>query len=275
MPSLSACPPESSAIAVAGSRGSRLERGAGILNQLNWMAWQEILAQVFDGFELEVDIAPEWMINPATGRRLKLDRLYPEIGLAMRFVGGQPRSMRRRPSDWELLEQEQRDQTRVALCQAVGVTLLLVDPNDPEPRRVLTRLSTALSGASRRLAQSERPKRVKARLMPQLASARQRCSDVHSRLRGPRDMALFAELWRDREVREVEETRREARGRRPASKPRSYREGQMVQHTVYGLGTVVGLEARNGDIEVTVRFSIDSERTFLASLVRDKLLPQR
>ena len=244
------------------------------MSQLNWMAWQEILTQVFEGFELENDVAPEWLVNPATGRRLKLDRLYPEIGLAVRCVGGQPQTMRRRRSDWELLEEEQRDQTRAALCQQEGITLLLIDPNDPEPARLLTKVCMAMSGASRRLAQSDRPHKVKARLMPMLADARQRCYGLGGRLRRPQDVAVFAELWRDREVREVSKAQAEARGRKPVSKPRRYREGQMVRHAVYGLGTVVALQPKDGDVEITVRFGVDSDRTFLASLVQDKLLPQ-
>jgi len=245
------------------------------LTQLNWMAWQEILAQVFEGFEMEGDTAPDWLVNPATGRRLKLDRLYPEIGLAVRFVGGQPKGRRRRSSDWEVLEEEQRDRTRVTLCQQEGVTLLLVDPNDPEQARVLGRLCTALSGASRRLAQSDRPKRVKGRLMPQLSAARRRCMAIRGRLRRPQDLALFAELWRDRGTREAIQAQASARGRKPTSKPRRYCQDQRVHHRLYGDGTVVGLERRDGDMQVTVRFADDSERTFLASLVGDKLLPRR
>jgi hypothetical protein len=239
------------------------------------MAWQEILAQVFEGFEVERDIAPDWLTNPATGRRLKLDHLYSEVGLATRFVGGQPRSQRRRSSDWELLEEEQRDQTRVALCQQVGVTLLLISPNDPEPGRVLGRLCTALGGASRRLAQSDRPRRVKGRLMPLLAAARGRCTAIRGRLRRPEDLAVFAELWRDRETRQVSKAQAAARVRKPGSKPRRYRQGQAVRHRLYGPGTVVGLERRDGDLQVTVRFVDESERTFLASLVGDKLVPRR
>ena len=245
------------------------------MTQLRWMAWREILARVLEGFEVEGDIAPDWLTNPATGRRLKVDRLYPEIGVAVRFVGGQPKARRRRPSDWELLEEEQRNQTRVALCRQEGVTLLLINPNDPEQRRVLGRLCTALSGASRRLAQSKRPKRVKRRLMPMLAAARRRCYDIRGRLHRPQDMVLFAELWRDREVRDVAEAQATARGRKPVSKPRRYREGQTVRHTVFGKGTVMILESSDDDVQVTVRFHDSSERTFLASLVRDKLLPQR
>jgi hypothetical protein len=239
------------------------------------MAWQEILAQVLEGFEVESDVTADWLVNPATGRRLKLDRLYPEIGLAMRFVGAQPQGRRRRASDWEVLEEEQRDETRVALCQQEGVTLLLIDPNDHELARVAGRLCTALAGASRRLAQSHRPKRVKGRLMPQLAAARQRCTAIRGRLRRPQDLALFAELWRDRETRDVIKAQASARVDKPRGKPRRYRRDQRVRHRVYGDGTVVALEQRDGDMQVTVRFADDSERTFLASLVGDKLLPRR
>jgi hypothetical protein len=239
------------------------------------MAWQEILAQVFEGFEVESDIAPEWLTNPATGRRLKLDRLFPEVELAVRFVGGQPRSRRRRASDWEVLEEEQREQTRAVLCQQVGVTLLLVDPNDPEQGRVLGRLCTALGGASRRLAQGDRPKRVKGRLMPLLAQARRRCIAIRGRVRSPKDLALFAELWRDRETREVSRAQASARDRKPSRRPQRYRQGQSVRHRLYGPGTVVGLERKDGDMQVTVRFEDESERTFLSSLVADKLVPGR
>jgi len=244
------------------------------MTRLRWMAWQEILAQVFEGFEVEKDIAPDWLINPATGRRLKLDRLYPEIGLAVRFVGGQPKARRRRPSYWELLEEEQRNRTRAALCEQVGVRLLLIDPYDPEPRRILGRLCTALSTISRRLARSRGSKRIKARLMPRLAAARKRCEEIHSRIRRSEDLALFAELWRDRETRAVAEARAAVRGRKPVDKPRHYRKGQPVRHKVFGAGTVIGLEPGDGDMRVTVRFDDGSERTFLASLVRDKLIPR-
>ena len=245
------------------------------MTQLNWMAWQEILARIFDGFEMENNVSPDWMTNPATGRLLKLDRLYPEIGLAVRFAGGQAKGRRRRTSDREVEEEEQRDQTRVALCQQVGVTLLLVNPSDPEQSRLLGKLCTALSGASRRLAQSDRPNRVKGRLMPLLSAARQECFAIRGRLRGSRDMALYSELWRDRETREVIEAQAAARVRKPSGKARRYRKGQMVRHQLYGIGTVVGLEPVDGDVQVTVRFGVENERVFLASLVGDKLLPQR
>jgi hypothetical protein len=50
-------------------------------------AWREILARIFADFAAEQNLSPEWLINPETKRPLKLDLVYPEIGLAIRFAG--------------------------------------------------------------------------------------------------------------------------------------------------------------------------------------------
>ena len=60
-------------------------------------AWREILARIFDGFKAQDNVSPEWLINPATRRRLKLDRLYPDAGVAIRFAGLTAKGQR--PSD--------------------------------------------------------------------------------------------------------------------------------------------------------------------------------
>ena len=37
-------------------------------------AWREILARIFTGFDEQDNVSPAWLVNPATNRRLKLDR---------------------------------------------------------------------------------------------------------------------------------------------------------------------------------------------------------
>ena len=74
-------------------------------------AWREILARVFNDPDLQSNISPDWLINPATRRRLKLDYLCQSIGVAVRFSGLTGKG-RRRPGDRELLEEDQRDQIR-------------------------------------------------------------------------------------------------------------------------------------------------------------------
>ena len=35
--------------------------------------WRELLARVFTSFDAEYGLTPEWLVNPDTNRRLKLD----------------------------------------------------------------------------------------------------------------------------------------------------------------------------------------------------------
>jgi len=238
---------------------------------LNIMAWREILARTMQGFAVETDVSPAWLVNPATNRRLKLDLLYPEVGLAVRFVGltakGQPKQ-----SDWELQEDAQRDQTREELCRHHGVELFLLDADYPHPGEQLQRLRTILSRLSRTLAQGDRPNRDKQALMPRLAEARGRLDEIARRVKSPDDLALFAELWRDRETAAITAARPAA----PAAQGRSARplrlaEGARVQHERFGPGVVQSIDPDGGDPKVAILFDSGEQRTFLASLVSDKL----
>ena len=236
------------------------------------MAWREILARVMEGFECQENVSPDWLVNPATKRRLKLDQLYPQVGLALRWVGltasGQPRQ-----SEWELLEEEQRNLTRAELCRLAGIELFLLDPSHADPRQQLYQLRSTLSRLSRLLAQGDRPDRDKLDLMPQLAAARARLDEVVRRVHGPDDLAQFAELWRDRETAAAAATRRPDEGalRRPITPAPGFQDGQAVRHATYGPGTVVAVNRNGADTQVTVRFADGRERNFLASLAAGKL----
>ena len=70
--------------------------------------WREVLARIFDGFETEYGVTPEWLVNPDTNRRLKLDCLFPDMGVAVRFVGLEGNTKRRK-SDQEV---DRRGRTR-------------------------------------------------------------------------------------------------------------------------------------------------------------------
>ena len=67
--------------------------------------WREVLARIFEGFGAELNVSPEWLVNPDTNRKLKLDYLYGDINVAIRFVGLEGREQKRRKSDQEA-EQE-------------------------------------------------------------------------------------------------------------------------------------------------------------------------
>jgi hypothetical protein len=237
------------------------------------MAWREILARIFEGLKREEDVSPEWLVNPGTRRHLKLDVFYPEIGIAIRFVGLQGKG-HKSISDWELMEEEQRDQIRAELCRSNGVFLVLIPVASDRPGETLRALSAALGQASRSMAQGSRPLADKRRLMPVLAEARQRCEEIIQRVRTPDDLALYAELWRDREAAMVI-----ALQNQPAAQPRKKREpprfveGMAVTHTAFGPGTVIAITPEGNDARITVQFVTAGVRTFLASLAADKLTP--
>ena len=116
---------------------------------INLSAWREILTRIFDGFTPQLNVSPEWLVNPDTNRRLKLDLLYPEIGLAVRFEGLRAGKQRRRASlDEELLE-KQRAYARETVCREHGVSLALLNLSTTEPRDVFYAMEEALSHATR------------------------------------------------------------------------------------------------------------------------------
>lgn len=242
---------------------------------LTVMAWREILARTMQGFQCNENVSPEWLVNPATKRKLKVDQLYPEVGLAVRFVGltakGQPRQ-----SDWEELEEQQRDQTRAELCRQNGFELFLLDVDHPHPSEQLLQLRAILSRLSRLLAQSKRPDRDKAMLMPRLAEARARLDQISGRVRSVDDLALYAELWRDRETAVAAAVRSPVvSGAPPQGRPYRFRPGQAVRHGAFGPGTVVSVNGNDDDPQITVQFADGRQRIFLASLVVGKLMPDR
>ena len=105
-----------------------------------------------------------------------------------------------------------------------------------------------------------------------LAAARGRLDDIGRRVKSPENLALFAELWRDRETAAMV-----AAARPPASwpstkpaRPLHLAEGQRVQHARFGPGVVETITAA-GDPQITIVFDSGEQRTFLASLVVDKL----
>ncbi|MBX3013882.1 MAG: hypothetical protein KF832_20335 [Caldilineaceae bacterium] len=230
-------------------------------------AWREMLARIFIGFTEQDNVSPAWLVNPATRRRLKLDKYYPEAGIAIRFIGLLAKGQGRQ-SDWEVLETEQRDETRVELCRQNGVQLVLIDPAD-DVRKQLDHLLQALTRASRVLAQSQQAMPAKQKWMPALHEARGRAVKVHSSLskNAEQVMATLAESWRDRETgltAELQTTPQAA----PRKVPKvTYQIGQRVQHERFGIGTVTQYD----DGRLSVSFDGSQERTFAAELVYDKL----
>lgn len=237
---------------------------------MNINAWREILARVLDGFAVEYEVSPDWLVNPETKRRLKLDLLYAQIGVAIRFQGLQGPSRRQRPSLEEEHQQQVRDAARADVCEAHGISLVVIDVVTGQPKAVLRELSMALSNASRRLSRSDHPGAEKALLMERVSRARSRLDAIARRVRSPDDLRLYAELWQDRQYATMPRAEAAAGNGRPMT----YTPGMAVRHVTFGQGVVQDVRADRGDSLVTVRFASGEQKTFVASLVSGKLVPE-
>ncbi len=162
--------------------------------------WREVLARIFDGFETEYGLTPDWLVNPDTNRRLKLDYFFPELSTAVRFVGLEGTARKQRKSDDEVVAEESREEARAAVCRAHGVVLISIDP-DGDPRTALRNIETGLARASSQLAHSTAtPHAQKQKLMPMLSQARRRAGEFTTKLTVPEKLNIYAEMWWDRQA---------------------------------------------------------------------------
>jgi hypothetical protein len=232
--------------------------------------WREVLARIFDGLVTEYGLTPEWLVNPETNRRLKLDCFYPQISTAVRFVGLEGTTRRQRKSDEEVLAEEEREQARAAVCRAHGVVLVSIDP-DGEPRTALRNIEMGLARASSQLAQNAATTHAqKQKLMPMLAQARRRAGEFATRLTVPEKLNIYAEMWWDRQANLTAQA-----PAKPAARALpGFEVGMEVYHERFGAGRVTAIAPEDGDTKLTVDFVEAGVRSFYASLVAGKLTPQ-
>jgi len=231
--------------------------------------WREVLARIFDGFDTQYGVTPEWLVNPDTNRRLKLDYLFPEIGLAVRFIGLEG-STKRRKSDEEVAAEADRERVRAEVCKAHGVVLISLDP-DGESRVALRSLEMGLARAAAQLAQDlSTPPARKKKLMPQLSLARRRAGEFTTKLNPPEKLNIYAEMWWDRQANLAAQA---DAPKKMATRPQAYQVGMEVTHERFGPGKVTEIAPDGKDVVITVDFPGSGVRTFYASLVADKLTP--
>lgn len=231
-------------------------------------AWREILARIFEGLEVERDVSPAWLVNPETGRQLRLNYLLPEVGLAVRIEGLRGREQRQGPDELERQQQRERELARERLCEKHGIRLVRFDVYD-EPADVFRALNSGLAWATRQVAKADVDPERKLALMEKLRAARQRSDEIRASIRTARDLQTWAELWVDRAYLEA----RSAPAPVPTGPIPRYALHMRVKHRDFGPGRVTALTDENGDQIVTVRFDTGEERQFLAQLVVDKLRP--
>ena len=245
-------------------------------NFLSLSAWREILARVFGTLPAQDNVTPEWLVNPATRRRLKLDKLYTDLGIAVRFEGLTAKGQGRQ-SDLEAAEIEQRDGTREEICRRHGVELVRIDADGEDPVKTLDALLRAIARAGRTIEQSSRTPGEKARWMTVIGGARDRANAVRlSMARNPdQAMATLAEAWRDRETALAAAPDPAPRPPPTAGERLALYEGQRLSHERFGPGVVTAIVPNgDGDTKVTILFDGAGERTLLLSLAHDKLLAE-
>ncbi len=229
-------------------------------------AWEEILTESLGKFEMEKDARPEWMVNPATGRRLKLDRYYPSLGLAIRFVGLTAKG--HRIGVWEEKEIEERESIRKELCNRNGVRLVLIAPTGDHQDREISKLCQALNQITRKLSTRKNPPR---KILSALAESKSICRSIATKAKEEEFIFALAERHRDREINKVAALSRKDAGKKASRTGKiRLRPGTRVRHETFGRGIVDSLEPDGEDTKITIRFG-ENSRTFLLSLVSPKL----
>ena len=237
-------------------------------------AWREILARTFGPIPAQDNVSPEWLVNPATRRRLKLDKYYPDLGIAIRFVGLLAKGQGRQ-SDWEVQETEQRDETREELCRQNNVQLVKIDPDGEDPLEMLDALIRSIGRAGRVIEQSRRAPADKVTWMAAIGESRTRAYTLRSQIAHAPEQALasLADAWRDREMAYARIEAGPPAPRPAPNKTIALREGQRVQHERHGPGVVTTLTPDGQDSKVAILFDDPTAgtRTFLLSLLADKI----
>lgn len=91
---------------------------------------QFYLSLVVDSRESEDNARPEFLVNPATGERLELDRYYPVHRVAFEFNGPQHYAAEGRFTKEEVAAQRKRDHVKRRICKEKGIDLVVVHADD-------------------------------------------------------------------------------------------------------------------------------------------------
>lgn len=234
-------------------------------NLPDWMemnAWREILARIFAGGEVQLNITPEWLINPTTNRRLKLDILYQDLGIAVRFEGLKGKHRRRRLSLEEEDQLRTRQDARVEMCQQHGIQLVVIESGLSKPGDVFRQIDTALSRAGQAIRDGE--------ISQRLRICRTTASALSRKINSPADLKVYADLWHDRQYQVPEPNREPAANGGTVT----FAEGMEVQHEKFGSGIVLAVTPAEGDTFITVDFITAGQKTLAASLIGDKMMPK-
>jgi peptide/nickel transport system permease protein len=160
--------------------------------------WPQVIDQIFAGFDSINSATPYWLEVPQTGSRLMVDRLYPQLGIALWFERPSP-SESHRPGP------RQSEEAYVAmlskLCQQADYVLVVIDGRNEAREQKLEEISSALSRSARRVAHLETDLEAKGELMARISAAQAACREA---LEGPATASLSKQIsnrWQQRRRR--------------------------------------------------------------------------
>jgi peptide/nickel transport system permease protein len=138
--------------------------------------WPQILDEILSNLRGVDRAAPPWLSVPNTGERIVVGRLYPEVGIAIRF----------READ-----EEPRfpDPLLVTLCNRAGATAIILDRAATPTAAEVGQICAAINRAARRLAQAADAQELKEELMPRMGHARVACQRVRADLEAAEEEA--------------------------------------------------------------------------------------
>ena len=130
--------------------------------------WSQALDLIFDGFASVEEYRPDWLGPGRASPEFSLDRLYPEVGLAIKFRASQPAQSEGANVSAQLLE----------FCTQAGLALVVVDGDLDAGARTLAEIRTVLSISNRRVAQQRGALDTKRTLIPRIARARAAAQEI-------------------------------------------------------------------------------------------------
>ena len=94
---------------------------------------------------------PDFLVNPATGEKLELDRYYPNHNVAFEFNGRQHYSPTQRFSRKDVLAQRKRDGLKRHICRRNAIEVIVVQAQDLTITKLLKKVGDLLPRRSLRI----------------------------------------------------------------------------------------------------------------------------
>jgi peptide/nickel transport system permease protein len=135
---------------------------------------------------------PDWLEVPETGRRLMVDKLYPQLGIAVWFKGYRHGRQQ---------DQLTYEQTLSRLCHRAGFALIVLNAKDEISVQKLAEINTALSTSARHIAQGKAAPETKADLLPRIAAAKATCRRIQEKLSSRPQARQTSIRWQQRRQR--------------------------------------------------------------------------